>query len=153
MFVGGASGATVGGIKMVRFLLIKKGLRWQINKAFFSENTIKVVKFNGKTLLPGEMYEEFTKAATIAIIFFLLLLGSSLITFLFTHNEFSFTAALFESASAQGTVGLSSGITDPSMSPFLESVYIFQMWTGRLEFIPVFALIRAIFLGTNPKII
>jgi trk system potassium uptake protein TrkH len=153
MFIGGASGATVGGIKMIRFLLIKKGLRWQINKTFFSDNTIKVVRFNGKTLLPREMYEEFTKAATIAIIFFLMLIGSSLITYLVTHNEFSFTAALFESASAQGTVGLSSGITDPSMSPVLESVYIFQMWTGRLEFIPVFAMIRAIMCGTSPKII
>ena len=153
MFIGGASGATVGGIKMIRFLLIKKGLRWQINKAFFSDNTIKVVKFNGKTLLPGEMYEEFTKAATVAIIFFLLLTGSSLLGYLLTHDEYSFTAALFESGSAQGTVGLSSGITDPSMSPVLESVYIFQMWTGRLEFIPVFALIRSIFLGTSPKII
>jgi trk system potassium uptake protein TrkH len=153
MFIGGASGATVGGIKMIRFLLIKKGLRWQINKAFLSENTIKVVRFNGKTLLPGEMYEEFTKAASMAIIFFLLLIGSSFITFLFTHDQFSFSAALFESGSAQGTVGLSAGITDPSMSPVLESVYIFQMWTGRLEIIPVFALIRAIFWGSDPKII
>ncbi|MCU0461005.1 MAG: TrkH family potassium uptake protein [Bacteroidales bacterium] len=153
MFIGGASGATVGGIKMIRFLLIKKGLRWQINKAFLSENTIKVVRFNGKTLLPGEMYEEFTKAASMAIIFFLLLIGSSFITFLFTHDQFSFSAALFESGSAQGTVGLSAGITDPSMSPVLESVYIFQMWTGRLEIIPVFALVRAIFWGTRPKII
>ncbi len=153
MFIGGASGATVGGIKMIRFLLIKKGLRWQVNKAFFSDYTIKVVKFNGKTLLPREMYEEFTKAASMAIIFFLMLMGSSFITYLLTNENYSFAAALFESGSAQGTVGLSSGITDPSMSPLLEVIYIFQMWTGRLEIIPVFVLIRAIFRGTNPKII
>jgi len=153
MFIGGASGATVGGIKMIRFLLIKKGLRWQINKAFLSVNTVKVVKFNGKTLLPREMDEEFTKAATIAIIFFLLLMGSSFITYSITHDNYTFAAALFESGSAQGTVGLSSGITDPSMSPVLELVYIFQMWTGRLEIIPVFVLIRSIFAGTSPKII
>jgi len=153
MFIGGASGATVGGIKMIRFLLIKKGLRWQINKAFISENTIKTVKFNRKTLLPREMYEEFTKAATVAIIFLLLLLGSALLTYMFTDSEYSFASALFESGSAQGTVGLSSGITDPSMSPFLELIYIFQMWTGRLEIIPVFALFRAIIRGTNSRII
>ncbi len=34
MFIGGASGATVGGIKMIRALLIGKGIRWQVNKAF-----------------------------------------------------------------------------------------------------------------------
>ncbi|MCU0455837.1 MAG: TrkH family potassium uptake protein [Bacteroidales bacterium] len=153
MFIGGASGATVGGIKMIRFLLIRKGILWQVNKAFFSDNTIKVVRFNGKTLLPAQMYEEFTKAAVVAITFFILMIGSTLFSYLFVHEDFSFTAALFEAASAQGTVGLSSGITDPSMSPVVESVYIFQMWTGRLEIIPVFAMIRALFLGTSPKII
>jgi trk system potassium uptake protein TrkH len=153
MFIGGASGATVGGIKMIRFLLLKKGFRWQINKTFLTDNTVKVVKFNGRTLLPKDMYEEFTKAATMAITFFLLLMSSAFVTYFFTHEHYTFAAALFESGSAQGTVGLSSGITDPSMSPVLELIYIFQMWTGRLEIIPVFVFIRAVFRGTNPKIV
>ncbi len=75
MFVGGASGATVGGIKMIRALIIKKGIFWQIRKAFFSENTIKVIRFNGKTLSAEELNEEFTKAASLAILFFLLIIG------------------------------------------------------------------------------
>jgi trk system potassium uptake protein TrkH len=153
MFIGGASGATVGGIKMIRALVIKKGLRWQVSKTFLSKNTVKIIKFNGKSMLPDEMNEEFTKAASFAIMFFLLILGSSFITYILTGSDFKFADALFESASAQGTVGLSSGITDPSMSTALELVYIFQMWAGRLEIIPVFALIRSIFLGTSPKII
>lgn len=153
MFIGGASGATVGGIKMMRALVIIKGLRWQVNKTFLSENTIKTIKFNGKSLLPEDMYEAFTKAATMAILFFLLIIGSTIISTFFTGSSFGFTDALFESTSAQATVGLSAGITDPSMSPVLELIYIFQMWAGRLEVIPVFALIRAIFLGTAPKII
>jgi len=153
MFVGGASGATVGGIKMIRALVIKKGLRWQISKTFLSENTIKKIKFNGRSMMPEEMNEEFTKAASFAIMFFLLILASSILATFLAGNDFSFADALFESASAQATVGLSSGITDPSMSPALELVYIFQMWTGRLEIIPVFALIRALFFGTSPKII
>ena len=153
MFVGGASGATVGGIKMIRALIIKKGLRWQVSKAFLSENTVKTIKFNGRSMLPEEMNEEFTKAASMAIIFFLLILCSAIITNFFTGKDFSFPDALFESASAQATVGLSAGITSPSMSPVLELIYIFQMWAGRLEVIPVFALIRAVFRGTSPKII
>jgi trk system potassium uptake protein TrkH len=153
MFVGGASGATVGGIKMIRAILILKGLRWQVNKTFLSSNTVKLIKFNGKLLLPADMNEEFTKAASMAIMFFLLILGSSILTTVFMGNDYTFTDALFESASAQATVGLSSGITDPSMSPVLELMYIFQMWAGRLEIIPVFAMIRALFFGTSPKII
>ncbi|NJK95307.1 MAG: TrkH family potassium uptake protein [Bacteroidales bacterium] len=80
MFIGGASGATVGGIKMIRALIIKKGLQWQVNKTFLSEHTVKIIKLNGKSLLPEEMNEEFAKAASLAIIFFLLILGSTILT-------------------------------------------------------------------------
>ncbi|MBN2635317.1 MAG: TrkH family potassium uptake protein [Prolixibacteraceae bacterium] len=147
MFVGGASGATVGGIKMIRALVIKKGVLWQISKTFLSENTIRKVKLNRKSLLSEEMNEEFTKAAAFAILFFLLIIVSAFATSYFTGDQFSFTDALFESTSAQATVGLSAGIIDPSMSPALELIYIIQMWAGRLEIIPVFALFRALFVG------
>ncbi|HEX2936261.1 MAG TPA: potassium transporter TrkG [Bacteroidales bacterium] len=122
-----------------------------MSKVFLSTNTVKTIRFNGKILHPEVMNEEFSKAAAMAIMFVLLTFVSSLLTMYFTDNTFSYSDALFEAASAQGTVGLSSGITDPSMSPVLESVYIFQMWTGRLEIIPVFALIRAVFMGTKPR--
>ncbi len=151
MFVGGASGATVGGIKMIRALLIGKVLRWQIIKGFLSEHTVKAINFNRKSMRSEDLNEEFTKAASFAIMFFLLIIGSAIITNFFTGNNFDFADALFESTSAQATVGLSSGITDPSMSPVLELLYVFQMWTGRLEVLPVLALLRAIFWGTSPK--
>ncbi|MGE0090563.1 MAG: TrkH family potassium uptake protein [Bacteroidales bacterium] len=150
-FIGGASGSTAGGIKMIRAELIIKGLRWQVNKVFLSENTIKTIRFNNKTMLPDGMNEEFTQAASYAIMFFMLIMISAILGSFLTGNSFDFADSLFESASAQSTAGLSCGITDPSMSPFLEIVYIFQMWAGRLEFIPVLALIRVIFWGTNPR--
>ncbi|MCF7895089.1 MAG: TrkH family potassium uptake protein, partial [Candidatus Omnitrophica bacterium] len=54
------------------------------------------------------------------------------------------TAALFESVSATANVGLSSGITSPSMPSILKVVYIVQMWIGRLEFIAVFVALGAL---------
>ena len=61
-----------------------------------------------------------------------------------TPAEFTLADALFESISAQGTVGLSTGITHPGMPASLEILYIVQMWVGRLEIFPVLVLIRAI---------
>lgn len=151
MFIGGASGATVGGIKMIRALIIKKGLQWQVSKVFLTRHTVKTIHFNGRTILPDEMNEEFTKSAAMAILFFLLIIGSSIATMIITNGQYRFVDVLFEASSAQGTVGLSSGITCPEMSPVVEGIYIFQMWTGRLEIIAVFALIRAIIWGTNPS--
>ncbi len=153
MFIGGASGATVGGIKMIRAIVIKKEVMWQINKTLFSENTIRKIKLNQKSLLPEEMNDEFAKAASLAILFFVFIVISAFVATIFTGEQFSFTDSLFESTSAQATVGLSAGITDPSMSPVLELIYIFQMWAGRLEIIPVLTLFRALLFGVPLRIL
>jgi trk system potassium uptake protein TrkH len=150
MLIGGSYGATVGGIKMIRALTIIKGLAWQINKVFFSEHEVKITRFNGKSFSSDEINEEFTKATSLLIMFFLLIMGSSIIGSFLVAENFNFANIIFESTSAQSTVGLSTGITSPEMSPFLETIFIFQMWAGRLEIIPVLALFRAIIWGTSP---
>jgi trk system potassium uptake protein TrkH len=131
---------------MIRALLIQKGMQWQISKTFWSENTIRSIRFNNKTYHPGEMNEELAKAMSFVIMYVLLLIGSSIFTSFFIGEGYNFSDVFFEAASAQGTVGLSTGITDPGMSPVVESIYIFLMWAGRLEIIPVFVLLKAIFI-------
>jgi trk system potassium uptake protein TrkH len=151
MFIGGASGATVGGIKMIRALIIRKGMQWQIKKAFFSQNSVKTIKFDGRVMLPDEMSSELSSAAVFAIFFLVIMLAGTFVTYFFMPDGYTFADALFESTSAQSTAGLSTGITDPSMHPAIEATYIFQMWAGRLEIIPVMALFRAILVGTGYK--
>ncbi len=153
MIVGGAAGATVGGVKIIRVLLLFKGLFWHINGYFYSDNSIKVVKFNEKRLLPDEMNKELANVATFIFIYLIFLIIGTVITYYTMIPGFTLKDALFESASAQGTVGLSCGITNPGMSPFLEITYIFQMWAGRLEVIPILVLFRTILFGTNPKVV
>jgi trk system potassium uptake protein TrkH len=153
MVVGGAAGATVGGIKIIRVLLIFKGLIWHVNSFFSSENSIKVLTFNEKRLLPDEMNKELGSAATFSFIYLLFIFISTLVTYYLMGNGYTMTDALFESASAQGTVGLSCGITNPDMKPALEIIYIIQMWAGRLEIIPVIVLFRTIFFGTRQKVV
>jgi trk system potassium uptake protein TrkH len=153
MVVGGAAGATVGGIKIIRVLLVFKGLIWHVSSYFSSENSIKVLRFNEKRLLPEEFNKELGFAATFSFIYLLLIFISTLITYYLMGSGYTIADALFESASAQGTVGLSCGITNPNMSPVLEVVYIIQMWAGRLEIIPVLVLFRTLLFGTNPKVV
>lgn len=153
MIVGGCAGGTVGGIKIIRALLLQKGLRWHVNKVFLSKNTIRTVKFNGKLMLPSDMNSELAKAGLFTIIYLLFVLVSTMITIAYMPGNFTMADALFESASAQGTVGLSSGISDPSMSPIVETVYVIQMWAGRIEIIPVLVLLRILFYRTKPQIV
>ncbi|MBL7856593.1 MAG: TrkH family potassium uptake protein [Cyclobacteriaceae bacterium] len=153
MIVGGSAGGTVGGIKIIRALLLQKGLKWHVSKVFLSKNTIKAVKFDNRLLLPDEMNAELARAGIFTLIYMIFVFVSTLITVFFMGPNFSLADAIFESASAQGTVGLSTGISDPSMSPVLESVYIIQMWAGRIEIIPVLVLLRVVFFGTKSRII
>lgn len=153
MIVGGCAGGTVGGIKIIRALLLQKGLRWHVSKIFLSKNTVKTVNFNNKVLLPDEMNSELSRAGIFTLIYLIFVFISTLFTVYFMPENFSLADAIFESASAQGTVGLSTGISDPSMSPILEVIYIIQMWAGRIEIIPILVLIRVLFYGTKPKIV
>ncbi len=153
MIIGGSAGGTVGGIKIIRALLLQKGLRWHVNKIFLSKNTVKSVRFDNKIVLPEEMSLELARAGIFTLIYILFVFVSTLITVYFMSDDFTLADAIFESASAQGTVGLSSGITDPSMNPILEGVYILQMWAGRIEIIPILVLLRVLFYGTKPRII
>jgi trk system potassium uptake protein TrkH len=153
MIVGGSAGGTVGGIKIIRALLLQKGLRWHINKLFLSKNTVKSVRFDNKLMLPEEMSSEISRAGIFTLMYILFVFVSTLFTVYFMSGDFTLADAIFESASAQGTVGLSSGITDPSMNPILEGVYIIQMWAGRIEIIPILILLRVLFYGTKPRIV
>jgi trk system potassium uptake protein len=153
MIVGGCAGGTVGGIKVIRALLLQKGLRWHISKIFLSKNTIKNVKFNNNILLPDQMNSELARAGIFVLIYLMMVFVSTCITVYYMGDNYTLADAIFESASAQATVGLSTGITDPSMSPILETVYIFQMWTGRIEILPVLVLLRVMIYGTAPRII
>lgn len=153
MIVGGCAGGTVGGIKIIRALLLQKGLRWHISKVFLSKNTVKTVKFDNKILLPDEMNAELARAGIFTLIYLIFVFISTLFTLYFMPEGFTLADAVFESASAQGTVGLSTGITDPGMSPVLEGIYIIQMWAGRIEIIPVLVLVRVLLYGTKPRIV
>lgn len=64
--------------------------------------------------------------------------------------EFSYADALFEVANAQGNVGLSTGITGPSMHPIAEGMLVINMWISRLEIIPVLVFARSLIHGINP---
>jgi len=71
------------------------------------------------------------------------LFSFSVLTMLF--YDYTLEESLFESSSALGTVGLSTGVTNPSMPLFVKVMFIINMWAGRLEILPVIALLLKIF--------
>ena len=147
MSLGGAAGATVGGIKLIRVYRIGQGIRSKVARLFLSAEKVEDLDVGERTVPfePIDAEAEVRNAALFAILYVVLLVVSLLIVLVAVRPGFTFTDVLFEVASAQGTVGLYTGISAPTMSPVVEVLFILLMWAGRLEILPVLVLVRCLF--------
>jgi trk system potassium uptake protein TrkH len=64
--------------------------------------------------------------------------------------QYTLSEIVFEVASAQGNVGLSTGITNAGLSSIGKVMLIFNMWIGRLEIIPALMIFRSLIKGFEP---
>lgn len=145
MFTGAAAGSTVGGIKLIRAITLIRGTIFRIQDVFYPKSAVRYLKLDDRRLSETELSREFEEAAIIAFLW-VLFLGIGLAVLLLTiDSSFTLANAIFEVASAQGNVGLSSGITGPGMPTVAKVMFLFNMWIGRLEIIPVLVLLRGLF--------
>jgi trk system potassium uptake protein TrkH len=118
MFVGGASGSTAGGVKV---------------------NTVGLIAATVWSSIKGREHamayereftnEQISRALTVVVLAAVLV---SLVVFALTiTEEFTFLRLSFETISAFGTVGLSTGVT-PSMTLAGKLIIIFMMFVGRV---------------------
>ncbi|WP_294084550.1 TrkH family potassium uptake protein [Sphaerobacter sp.] len=118
MFIGGASGSTAGGIKVQTFSL----LLFAILAAITGRES--VVAF-GREIPPRQIYQALAVVLLSIALIFLVALG------LTVFEPFDPIDVAFETVSAFGTVGLSTGIT-PQLGPGSRLFLIAIMFTGRL---------------------
>jgi len=151
MVLGGAAGSTVGGIKIIRGYMVVRGIAWQFGRVFLPASSVVTATVDGRTLNREAMEREFNEAAIVTLLWVLLLAVSSLLMINAVGPEWGYADALFEVASAQGNVGLSTGITGPSMPRAAEAMFLLNMWVGRLEIIPVLVFARSALFGLQPR--
>jgi trk system potassium uptake protein TrkH len=144
MVIGGAAGSTAGGIKLFRAILLSKGVGWRIKQAISTPRRVFVHKLGDKSLNKENAMDLINEAAIISFMWVIILsCGIILISTIFPKE--SLGNIFFEVCSAQGNVGLTTGITQIEMSYIAKIMLIFNMWIGRLEIIPIIVLIRSIF--------
>jgi trk system potassium uptake protein TrkH len=144
MFPGGSAGSTAGSIKVVRHLVIGKVLRRELDQTLHPEY-VAPIRINRIRV------EERTVRAVIA--FVLLYVGifvaGSVLLLLDAHRvglELSPFDAIAASATTLGNVGPAFGFAGPmgSFAPFSDVSKVIMtalMWAGRLEIVPVVALL------------
>ena len=134
MVIGGSSGSTAGGLKLMRLIVVLKLAQWTMRRLLLPPEAQVPLKYAGTVINT----EPLRRLLGFMVAYLLLLLAGGSVLAL---AGFAPQDALFESASAIGTVGLSSGITDADLPTWAKLVLSLEMWAGRLEVLPVLVLL------------
>lgn len=134
MITGGSMGSTAGGMKLLRVLLVVRLVQWLV-----AETRLPAHAVSGPTLSGVRLgSDELLRAAALVTLFVTVVFVSWLPFLVYGYAPLH---ALFEVASAAGTVGLSTGLSRPELEPGLKGLLCVNMLLGRLE---IFALLVAL---------
>jgi len=148
MFVGPASGSTGSGIKIIRAMTLLRGVRWQLRR-LTSPSAIIPFHLGRKILSPEEATQRMQGAALLTFLW-AAFIGIGVLVLLHTvPKEFSLADVILEVTSTQSNVGLTVGMTGPTMNTWAKLMLTFNMWAGRVEIVPVLMLLRSLFLGAR----
>lgn len=137
MGIGGSLGSTSGGLKIFRLILIVQLIRIILMRIFLPKEVVIPLKVGERVMEQDEVYQHVSYV-------FLYWIVLAVSTFIFLVYGYGMSNSLFEVTSALGTVGLSTGLTSPSLPLILKGVLTADMLLGRLEIIPFLILL-------NPK--
>jgi trk system potassium uptake protein TrkH len=126
MFIGGGSGSTAGGIKLLRLLIIFRFVQYYLRRAAMPPHAVAEPRMSGQVLERSEIEQ----AMLIGMLF---VVAIALSWTAFVAFGYAPLDALFEVMSAVGTVGLSTGITSADLEWPLKLVLCIDMVLGRLE--------------------
>jgi trk system potassium uptake protein TrkH len=128
MLVGGGAGATAGGIKILRLLILAQVVYVFLQRPSMPKQAIAEASLGRHRLET----DEIQSALSIVFLFLTFIAISWLVFVGMGHNPLD---SLFEVVSAIGTVGLSTGVAAPDLHPILKGVLCADMLLGRLEII------------------
>lgn len=128
MLIGGSTGSTAGGIKILRFFIVLRMLQLLVVRTALPAHAILEPRLGDDYLESGEIEKAF--------LLVLLCIGTAGFSWLpFLAAGYAPLDALFEVASACSTTGLSTGITTSNLHYGLKIVLIIDMLLGRVEFL------------------
>lgn len=137
MFTGGCAGATCGGIKFSRIILMFKGMTRELSQLTHPKQIKKI------TLDSRPVDREVVRSVNAYIICYFATFMISVL--LLSINNFDFTTNFTATAATINNVGPGLNLVGPTQnyalfSPFSKLVLIFNMLAGRLELFPMLVL-------------
>lgn len=151
MIVGGSTGSTAGGIKLSRTCIMLKTIKESFQRRLNPANNVTTLHYyrsDGKKIIDNKLVLE--TAGFIAFYIFILIIGSLLLTI---TSGCQIGDALYEFASAFGTVGVSNGVTSADASAGTLIVQMIGMLLGRLEIYIVFIGVYSLLQSCRRKVV
>jgi trk system potassium uptake protein TrkH len=137
MLIGGSAGSTSGGLKIIRFVLLFKDLNKTILNIISPEGRILRTRIKSQDFSEHDLKEANAYFALYMIFIFI---GWGV----FVAHGFDPLNSFFDVVSAQGNVGLNTGLIFSAVPISAKIMMIINMWVGRLEIIPFLVLLRSI---------
>ncbi len=142
MLIGGGIGSTAGGLKLTRVYLILRMIGLNVKRKLLPQRCVDVptyVKAQGRTKIDEELCSD--TVGFVGCYLLLFLAGALLLT---VTSGCGLEKAMFEFASALGTVGLSIGLTGTATNNATLIVEMVGMILGRLE---IFIVLTGAYYG------
>jgi len=134
MTIGGCTGSTAGGIKLIRLLILIRLIQVALRRTAASERAVIDVRIGGDRLEERML----TGALQLLGLWAIVLLVGWIAFLLYDHPPL---ASLFEVVSATANAGLSSGLTAPDLESPLKLVLTACMLFGRVEVLAMLVLL------------
>jgi trk system potassium uptake protein TrkH len=134
MTIGGCTGSTAGGFKIIRLLLLIRLIQLTLQRTATAERAVLDTRIGGTRVQPPML----TAALQLLSLWALVLLFSWLVFLLYDQPPL---ASLFEVVSATANAGLSAGLTGPDLPSALKLVLTADMLFGRVEIIAMLVLL------------
>lgn len=144
MLTGGGIGSTAGGIKLTRVYLMLRLAAQNTRQRLTPIRSVEApyyIKAQGKTRIDPTLAADTTG---LVVCYCSIFVGGTLLTTI--TADCSLLEAMFEFASALGTVGLSVGITSPAAGAGTLIVEMCGMILGRLE---IFIVLIGLYTGVT----
>ncbi len=123
MFIGGASGSTAGGVKVATIGIL-----------FYTVYCVSVGRTEINLFKRKLPHDSFMRAVSIIVVqLFLVIVGTAALSY---ASELDMMTALYEVASASGTVGVSLGVT-PVLGVFSRILIMILMYFGRVGILTI----------------
>ncbi len=137
MLVGGCAGSTAGGVKIIRYVIMFKNLKYQIKKILFP-NAIFSIKVDNTPINTDVL-------SHVGAFIFLYILTNSIVSFYLFASGYDALTSISASVTCVGGIGPGFGAVGPVdnfafFTPMQKIVLAIEMIIGRLEFFTVIIL-------------